>query len=399
MNADPEQARRLFFEGVARFESGRLDEARQAFEAALAHAPGRPSVLLNLGVTLLRLGRPRDALAPLGQAASADAGQPDAWAHLGLAHESLGRWSEAAAAFERAVALAPSLSNLWLALGRCRLREGAAGAADAALRAFERACEADPRSADAWSARGGLLREAGRPGDAAECFENALALGADADLHRYYLASVRGDAVPARPPRAYVETLFDEYADEFQAHLVDGLRYRAHETLAGPLLAPGRRYARVIDLGCGSGLCGRLLRPNADTIVGVDVSSAMIALARETGVYDELAHADLAEFLARPAPPADLVLAADVFIYVGELGDAFAAVRRALAPGGVFAFSVERAASGRDLELLPSLRYAHSHAYLERLAGAHGFRVRETFEAPLRDDQSRPVQGLYAYLE
>ena len=88
-----------------------------------------------------------------------------------------------------------------------------------------------------------------------------------------------------------------------------------------------------------------------------------------------------------------------MFIYVGELGDAFAAVRRALAPGGVFAFSVERAASGRDLELLPSLRYAHSHAYLERLAGAHGFRVRETFEAPLRDDQSRPVQGLYAYLE
>jgi predicted TPR repeat methyltransferase len=396
MDATLDQARSSFFDGIAHFEAGRLDEARQSFEASLALAPGRPSVLLNLGLTLFRLGRWQDAIAPLQAAATAEPGQADVWTHLGLTHEALGHWAEAATSFEHALGLAPQQAPLWLAYGRCQLR---LGQADRALESFQRAVEVAPDSAEAWSERGSLLRELHRLDEAASCFEKAIALGADDDLHRYYLASVRGTGAPAAPPRRYVEALFDDYAGDFQDHLVGRLRYQGHETLLRPLVDAGRRYPSVLDLGCGSGLCGPLIRPLADAVDGVDISAAMLDKARRLGVYRDLVHADLATFLAGTDRKVDLVLAADVFIYVGELSATFRSIRRLLNPGGCLAFTVELPPGNEDMCLLPSLRYAHSESHVRKQALAHGFSVRDIFAAPLRYDQSQPVRGLYVYLE
>ena len=132
----------------------------------------------------------------------------------------------------------------------------------------------------------------------------------DPELHVYYLAAVRGSGSPVAPPRAYVETLFDQYSADFQTHLVDQLQYRGHEWLLRPLIASGQHYRSVLDLGCGTGLCGPLIAPYAEAIDGVDLSAAMLAQARAPGVYRELHHADLASFLARTDRCADLVLAA-----------------------------------------------------------------------------------------
>jgi len=269
-----------------------------------------------------------------------------------------------------------------------------------ALQAFERALAIDPRQAGLWSRRGSLLRELGRLGESAECFERALALGADPQLHGYYLASVRGGAVPGAAPRAYVESLFDRYADEFQTHLVGALRYRAHEVLVRGLAPLGpQRFRSVLDLGCGTGLIGPLIKPVADRVDGVDLSAGMLDQARASGTYTELVHADVVDYLQSADHRYDLALAADVFIYVGALDAVFAGVARVLAPGGLFAFSVELTDDAHDLRLLPSLRYAHSQAYVRRLAREHGFEVRAAFQGPLREDQQRPVAGLYVYLQ
>jgi predicted TPR repeat methyltransferase len=398
MSADTalERARQHFLEGVDHFEAGRLEEALACFEASLALAPGRPSVLRNLGTTLFRLKRWQDAIPSLRQATAADPVQTDAWFALGLCHQALAQWKDAAGALEAGLARDPLRAELWLACGQCHAN---AGQAEAALRAFQRVLDIDTKAQAAWSARGSLLRDLGRMDEAAASFERALALGADPELHDYYLAAVRGAGTPAAPPRAYVETLFDQYSADFETHLLDKLQYRGHEWLLRPLLAAGRRYPTVLDLGCGTGLCGPLIAPLADAIHGVDLSQAMLAQAGRRGVYRELIHADLASFLARDDLRADLVLAADVFIYVGALDDVFAAVRRILEPGGCFAFTAELAADGDDYRLLPSLRYAHSEAYLRRLADVHGFRVRELQRAPLRKNEQEPLDALYVYLE
>ncbi len=405
---DPaEQAKAHFFEGNAHFEADRLQAARDCYQQALALAPGRPSVLANLGVTEYRLGLWAEAVGHLSQATEADPAQRDAWGALALSHEALGHWQPAAQAWRQGIRLDGASARPWLSLALCQLRLDQPGDALASL---DEALALDPALADAWSQRGHLLREAGRHAEAAHCFEQALAHGADEDLHRFYLVSVNGSGaaaspVPARPPRAYVESLFNEYADDFQAHLVEGLKYQAHQTLLAPLreAEDGRRdprhYPLVLDLGCGTGLCGQLIRAQAGAVDGVDLAEAMVAQARACGAYRRVAQGDLLAFLRDQAEPADLVIAADVFIYVGALDEVFAAVRRCLRPGGRFGFSVELASGEPALQLRPSLRYAHTPGYVEQLAQAHGFRVWRQWQAPLREDQRRPVMGLYVWLE
>ena len=96
----------------------------------------------------------------------------------------------------------------------------------------------------------------------------------------------------------------------------------------------------------------------------------------------------------------DLIVAADVFIYVGELAPVFAAAHSALDAGGVFCFSAEAAhADNVDHELLASLRYAHSPRYLAALAAQHGFEVVEIVARPIRSDQRSGVDALFVQLQ
>ena len=390
------QSRTLFFEGIGHFENGRLEPARACFEKCQALTPGRASVLGNLGVTLFHLRQWEAAIPVLHQATTADPSLADAWACLGLANEALGQWQAAAQALAKALALSPQQARLWLSLGQVFLR---LGNVEKALPAFDRALQEDPACAPAWSGRGSLLRELHRLEEAAFCFAKALALGGDPELNGFYLASVRDGPAPTTPPRRYVEALFDGYAADFRSHLVEELGYRGFEVLLQPLLDTGKRYRQVLDLGCGTGLCGPLIAPQADAIDGVDISSAMLEQARRLGVYRELIHADLGEFLAATALRPDLILAADVFIYVGDLAAVFRSARRILQPGGCLAFTVELAKEGRDLQLLPSLRFAHSAAYVRRLADEARFTGVRMFEAPIRHDQTAPIMGLYIYLQ
>jgi len=394
MQTPLEQARLAFLQGVEHFEAGRLAQARSSFEDSLGLAPGRPSVLGNLGVCLYALREWKQAVQVLQQATAADADNADAWICLGLSQEHLGQWLLATQSLARGLALRPDKAVHWLILGQCRRR---VGDAKGALAAFDQALERDESLADAWSARGSLMREIGELQQAAMCFEKALANGAEPTLHQYYLASVRGQDSPSAPPRLYVQSLFDDYAADFQAHLVQHLGYQAHETLVRPLLESGRNFEAVLDLGCGTGLCGALMRPLASAIDGVDVSSAMLEQARAGGAYRDLAHADLAAYLAASRNRYDLVLAADVFIYVGALETVFAEVCRILVPAGCFAFSLEPS-ERQEVQLLPSLRYAHSQDYIRRLAERHGLIVDKIVQAPIRHDQQQPVMGLYCYL-
>lgn len=396
MDTALERARQHFLEGIGHFEAGRLEPAKACFEASLALAPGRASVLANLGITLFRLKRWQQAIPVLSQAVEADPAQTDAWFGLGLCHEAQAQWRQAADALERGLALDPGRTDLWMTCGQCQANTGRA---EVALRAFDRVLETDPDAAAAWSARGGVLCDLGRLDEAVPCFERAIALGADPEMHDYYLAAARGTHSPTAPPRAYVEALFDQYSADFQTHLVDQLQYRGHEWLVRPLIASGQRYRSVLDLGCGTGLCGALIAPHAEAVDGVDLSAAMLEQARALGVYRELIHEDLTTFLVQAHRSADLILAADVFIYVGALDDVFRAVRRILEPGGCFAFTVEPAADTADFRLLSSLRYAHSEAYIRRLCEAHGFSVRDLQRAPLRKNQREPLDALYVYLD
>ncbi len=423
------RARALFVDGVAHFEARRLDAAERCFVASLRHVPGRASTRINLAATRLALRRAAEALAELesvladepqhldawchraaalaelGRDAEAlacadhvlaqDARQPAAWYGRGVALERLRRFDEAGTAFEQLLALQPEHVEAWFRRGQMLQRQGRL---EAALGCQDRVLALAPAHAAGWSQRGSLLEALGRRDAAIAAYEQALALGADAGLHRFYIAALRGQA-SAAPPRAYVQQLFDDYADGFERHLVDVLGYRGHQQLVAPLAAlqPGG-FAAALDLGCGTGLCGPLLRPIVRRLDGVDLSPAMLERAAALGVYDQLHCADLVEHLAHSDARCDLVLAADVFIYVGELDAVFAGVMRVLQPGGWLCFTVEQAHDADAVVLTPQRRYAHSLPYLRGLAARHGLQLLQALPQPIRQQQHAAIPALYVQL-
>ena len=192
--------------------------------------------------------------------------------------------------------------------------------------------------------------------------------------------------VEAMPP-AFVEALFDQYAAKFDRALVQKLDYRAPWLLRDAL--GERRFGRVMDLGCGTGLAGEVFRASVDWIEGCDLSAAMLGEAQAKGVYDGLEKADLAEL--QIGAQYDLILAADVFVYLGALERIVAWCAGSLNPGGVLAFTVE---AGREpLVLRESRRFAHSRAYLEGVLSAAGFTDLHLTEAAIRKDRGEEIRG------
>ena len=390
-----EQARDFFMEGVRLHEAGRFDEAEERFQASLALVPGRASTLANLGATRLKLGKAEEALEVLEQALASDADATDALQHRAMALNMLGRHEEALADWIRLLRARPDHGATWLWHGETlqNLERH-----EEALVSYDTAVSRDPRLGQAWSRRGALLKDMGRLEEAAAAFREAIVHGDDPELNRYFLAALNGRDAPANPPLRYVEFLFDGYAEKFDEHLVQVLHYQAHRVLVEQLAALGRRFASGLDLGCGTGLCGPLVKPMADRLDGVDLSANMLAKAKELGVYERLTRDDLVHYLSTTGCRYELALCADVFIYVGALEAVFDGVSRVLEPGGVFCFSVEPAPDEQAFVLQPSQRYAHSERYLRALAFGHGFEIRSMLRHPLREDQRQPIPGLYVCL-
>ncbi|MDR3514683.1 MAG: methyltransferase [Azospirillaceae bacterium] len=214
-------------------------------------------------------------------------------------------------------------------------------------------------------------------------------------------AAAAGDAIAAVLAKAdsglapaYVRALFDRYADRFDHDLVGTLHYQVPALLVGALTTrlDGRRDLRVLDLGCGTGLAGAAVRPLARVLSGIDLSPRMIDKARQRAIYDALAVGDLQEGLAGAAIW-DLILAADVLVYLGDLTPVFAGVARALAPGGLFAGTVERLDAAAGWQLGESRRFAHSVAHLRQAAAAAGLDLADPAPIVPRHDRGQPVSG------
>ena len=157
----------------------------------------------------------------------------------------------------------------------------------------------------------------------------------------------------------------------------------------------------MLDLGCGTGLCGPLIRGRAGLLWGIDLAQGMLDQASQRGVYDQLQQADATQFLSQCQEPWHLVLAADVFIYIGALEPLFEQLARLMPSQGWLAFTAELDESGlaqHRPRLLPSLRYAHPLSYLQGCAQAHGFEWHSHHQAPLRLDQGKSLMAMYAYL-
>jgi predicted TPR repeat methyltransferase len=260
--------------------------------------------------------------------------------------------------------------------------------------------ELTPGFAPAYALLGRAQAALGHKEAAAEALREALALdpedelGVGVDLAQ--LGALQGGEALSD---GYVRALFDQYADSFDEHLTVALAYRGPqvllreiETACGRLGRPPR-FRLALDLGCGTGLMARALEGRARRVEGVDLSPKMVAVAARTGLYAALAIGDIADEMdRRPGASADLVLAADVLVYVGDLFPLFRAAQRVLEADGLFAFTVQ-AGQGHGFVLGVDARYAHSEEYLRTVADDSGFALVSLAKVSTRQERGLDVPG------
>jgi predicted TPR repeat methyltransferase len=271
-----------------------------------------------------------------------------------------------------------------------------AGAADILVQTVELA----PAFATAWFALGTIRDALGDRAAAVAAFEQASAADTE-DYHgaRLQLARLGAGAATPAMTATYVRRLFDQHAPDFDAAMLERLDYRGPQLLLDAVRAaatPPLRFGSALDLGCGTGLGGAAFRPHVDWLVGVDISPEMIAQARRKGLYDRLVAQDLLSFLGDEAASRaqyHLVLAADVFVYVSDLGPVVAAVTRVLPPGGLFCFTVETHGDA-GVRLQPTLRYAHGADHVRAAVEAGGLSLRHLAQASTRHEKGVPAPGL-----
>ncbi|MBM3345402.1 MAG: methyltransferase domain-containing protein [Betaproteobacteria bacterium] len=350
----------LYAAALARYEAGDASAAA-LFDAVLAAYPAHVPARYKLANLHKEAGELDAAEAGYAEVLRRQPAHAEALNNLGAIHQLRGAPAAAETCYREAIASDPALPAPALNLGR-------------------------------------LLIDAGRMAEAERVFADAQARSLDAGLFGHLRAAAGGGSGDARAgvangaaraPESYVRETFDAFAGGFEQRLVGELDYR----VPAQLVALARRRVGaaggldVLDLGCGTGLVGQSLeRPGtlARSLVGIDLSTRMLDEARRKACYTSLQQADIAAWLAgAPGAHFDLVIAADVFIYFGELDAVFADVGRTLRAGGLFAFSVETTEQGR-WQLLRSGRYAQSDAYIAELYSRHGLILEERLPVAIR---------------
>ena len=373
-------------------------EAERAYEHALQLDPALGEAHFGLGLLRFAERRLEEAAASLTAAVANGYATATGFAALGHVLYLSGSFSACAAAFEAAAgqaALDPS-SRRKHALART-LTTIIEGRLDDAWQAYPALAGADAQSpAEALHDAFSILSAYGHRPAAVAVGRLRLAQNPDDAAQRYLLDALEGRAL-MRAPVDYLESHFDGFAGTFDQKLVEVLQYDAPEQMALLLAERRRRFGHSLDLGCGTGLAARHLAPMSDRLTGVDVSGRMLEQATTRGLYAALVKAEALDFLAGQPACFDLVFAADVLVYFGDLRDLFERVAACLLPGGLFAASIETMPDGTYM-VLPSGRFAHAIDYAESIAAPH-FRVVARKAVTIRLEAGRPALGMLTVLE
>jgi predicted TPR repeat methyltransferase len=365
--------------------------ALRRYDQALELGGDRAVIESNRGNSLRAAGNLVNAEIAYRSAIAARPGFAAAHSNLGNVLRETGRAEEAELSYERAIELDPTYA---LPVSNLASLHNQRKDVERAIELYTKALALDPRLRTPYAALSWLFQHTGQVDRLPQLYAAWHEYLPEDPIARHMHVAAAGTESPDRPDAQYVATLFDDFAATFD-DVLSKLDYRGAEVVVAAAIEAlaGARVPAILDAGCGTGLCGNLLRPHADRLDGVDLSEGMLTRARVRDVYDELACADLVDFLrARPAAY-DAIVAADVVVYFGDLSDLFASFAAAAVPGAVIAFTTETGPAGTRFKLTPTGRYCHEPSYVEASLRANGMTPSSQQAAVLRTEHGRAVES------
>lgn len=412
-----------FAQAIAKHQAGAFKAAESDYRKILAKAPRDVTVLYHLGIVLHQQGKTDEAKKVLAKTVATAPDFPEAHFSLGVVLMELGQHDEAEVALRRVIALRPEMQPALVRLGELLVLQKKL---DKAVPLLRRALQLRADDRKALVSLGIALRRLEQFEQAIEVNNHLLVLDSSEDiqslmsdtLYHYYIrdpdsareharrwiaafpdsafaqhmgAGLLGLPAPERASDSYVRNLFDNFAESFEEQLAD-LGYRAPDVVASMAgLGDAKGDWVILDAGCGTGLAAPSLRPAASKLIGVDLSPRMLEIARGKGMYDELVEMELGAYLKSNIDTFDVIVAADVLNYFGDLAPVLTAAANALRPGGRLAFSLECGAEGGGFTLGPHGRYSHDKIYMADLVQQAGLQLQTTQEAVLRKEFGKEV--------
>ncbi len=201
---------------------------------------------------------------------------------------------------------------------------------------------------------------------------------------------------------SFISSLFDQYAFNYDDHLKKTLAYEAPSVSRNLLNSASAKNnsplstGTCLDLGCGTGLMGIIMRDLATNLIGVDLSEGMLLKAKNTFIYDKIIQEDAIEYLKKNNSKVEYICAIELLNYLGsKIADFINLSSLSLAPGGWLILTSELCLSNEDMILTRHARYAYNQKYLINLLEKNGLIIKEMKESALRTGHDGEVIGLY----
>lgn len=365
-------------------------------EAALAEflktgelAPTMAQAHYNAGVLFFEQNQFQQASSCYRKAHDLEPADPDICFNLAIAMKETGELAEAATAYRRVLELSPDDTG---ALYNLAMLHKEMGDPAQALATLEQVLVIDPTHVSAHNNLAYLHHRQGNQDKALGHYQKVAELDPQREAARHMVAALQGETPTTAPP-TYVKEVFDSFSDYDQA-MTENLAYNTPAMLLDLLCDHGpqaKKFARAIDLGCGTGLSGAAFRHLVDDFTGIDLSTEMLSQAENKGIYDRIFEGEITSFLNNDQQRYNLFLATDVFVYLGDLAPIFKAVREKSEPGAIFLFSTEKGGEGFTLQ--NTGRYAHAESYIQGLADKTGFSMEKCQPANIRKEKNRWIKG------
>lgn len=382
--------------GAANKSVGNIDEALNAFKKTTSLNPNYADGFNNLGVMLYEAGEISKAILAYQKAISIKPKYPDALNNLGNAFFKQQNWKEAIVAFKDAIAIKPDYAEAFYNLGNTLYAQSNWASA---ITKYQKAIAIRPRYAEAFSGIGNAHKQLEEYEEAKAAFRIAISIRPDDEITKHMIAALEGQT-NAKAPARYVEDLFDEHASNFENSLLYELDYNLPRILADILVqqSKSKTLGKVLDLGCGTGLVGNELRGACDYLEGVDLSQSMLDLALSKNVYDKLSKYEIIEYLDYKTLEFDYFIAADVFIYFGDLSEVFEIIKSKSKRTAKLVFTTEHS-DGPDYSLQKTGRFSHSKRYIELLCNQFGWQLSHFSKLNLRKEKQNYIAGALYIVE
>ncbi len=385
--------------GLAFKKIDQFANATSAFTTLIALAPDHLAARFHLGCVTMAQKKFQEAISIFLNILEKQPNHAETHANLAGCYLQLNDLAAAKKHYLFANTLTPNDPWILFNLG---VTTAQLGDIDQAIQYYQHVTQLDPQHFAAHNNLGVAFLTKQQPTLALEHFQKALELQPSNHAIDYIVTMLMQKRKYLKAPTEYIATLFDAYADHYEPHLLHALDYQiptiflkalAHVTA----LQPHKIQWDSLDLGCGTGLCGALLKPYVRTLTGVDLSEKMLAQAAQKNCYDLLEKSDLLSFLINKKENYDLILAGDVFVYLGDLDSIFKAIWQALRHQGLLIFNTEITTTTTDFRMQQSGRFSHAKKYLDSLAKKYHFQIAYHATITSRQQQNKPVPG-YLYV-